>query len=117
VARSDRRIELIVDPKVDGLDVVLHVSGELDLATLAGLQTAIDAAAARVPTDGRVVLELAGVRFIDAAGLRLLLDSAQRRQPAVVLRSPSAPVRRLFDVTGLDALISAPAPEGEGSVA
>ncbi|MBA3288587.1 MAG: STAS domain-containing protein [Acidimicrobiia bacterium] len=50
------------------------------------------------------VLDLAGVTFLDSSGLRLLVDAHQTRADAgssLLLRSPSAPVQRLLEISGL----------------
>ena len=86
---------------------VIVVVGEIDPFTASTLDRALDAAQ---PTSGsRVVVDLAGVDFIDSAGLRRLLV-AHRRFRAVsvefVIRSPSAIVRRVLDITALDSLLT-----------
>lgn len=86
----------------------LVVRGEIDGFTapiLAGLVGAlIDGGR------GDVVLDLSEVAFMDAAGLRVIVDSSNRLGVAgrtLTVRSPSAIVRRILEVTGLDALIEA----------
>jgi anti-sigma B factor antagonist len=81
---------------VDG--TVIAVSGELDVASAPELDDLLRR------TDGEAVtLDLSGVRFIDPAGLRVLLV-AQRdidaRGGQLVIRQPSWPVRRLAQLSG-----------------
>jgi anti-anti-sigma factor len=82
-------------------DTVVTLSGELDLHSGAWL-TAQSARFA--PRPSGAVLDVAGVSFIDASGLRSLislvgqLDSGQHR---VALRSPSAALTRLLDLLGM----------------
>lgn len=53
---------------------VLHVGGELDIATAPQLRSALTAAMG----DGRVVqIDFAELDFIDAAGMRALLEAAE----------------------------------------
>jgi anti-anti-sigma factor len=55
--------------------------------------------------DTDVVINLAAVTFMDSSGLRVLIDIRQRLESspnALVLHSPSDPVRRLLEVAGLD---------------
>lgn len=85
---------------------VITVVGELDPFTAPTFDRAIDAL---VTSAGeRVVVDLAGVEFIDSAGLRCLLI-AQRRfeelEVEFVLRSPSPIVRRLLEITLIDSVI------------
>lgn len=79
-------------------DTVVTLSGELDLHSGAWLTAQ---SARLVPRPSGAVLDVAGVSFIDASGLRSLislvgqLDSGQHR---VALRSPSAALIRLLDL-------------------
>ena len=82
--------------RVDG--TVIAVSGELDVASAPELDDLLRR------TDGEAVtLDLSGVRFIDPAGLRVLLV-AQRdidaRGGQLVIRKPSWQVRRLAQLSG-----------------
>jgi anti-anti-sigma factor len=76
---------------------VLRLVGELDLATAPQVQARL--AAHR----GRAILDLHQLTFIDSAGLRALVVSALERRPteALVLRAPSAAVRRILELTDL----------------
>ncbi len=85
----------------DGVATVL-LEGELDIATA----PVLDATLADVERNGTgtVVLDLAGVRFIDSTGLRSLLSARQRAATAGrTLRLTNIPVdvERVFDVTGV----------------
>ena len=49
---------------------------------------------------------MAGVSFIDSSGLRILIEAHQSRIDAdssLTLRSPSAAVQRLLEISGLSA--------------
>lgn len=51
-----------------------------------------------------VTLDLDGIEFIDSSGLRVIVNSHQRLDDGgrhLILRSPSASVRRLLELTGL----------------
>jgi anti-sigma B factor antagonist len=85
----------------DGVATVL-LEGELDIASA----PVLDASLADVEGNGTstVVLDLAGVRFIDSTGLRSLLNARQRAETAGrTLRLTNIPVdvERVFDVTGV----------------
>lgn len=54
-----------------------------------------------------LVIDLAGVTFMDSQGINALIWAEQRIKGAggdLILRRPSAAVRRALEVTGLDAL-------------
>lgn len=77
--------------------LVLHVDGELDLATAPRLQH--EAAAA----PGRLVVDLTSVTFLGSHGLRVLLGCAQRCATVLVGVEHSA-VARPLQLTGLDSV-------------
>src|SRR3954451_13139268 len=70
--REDAVLSVRVEQEGEG--VMVHVSGELDIASAKALEDelrhAIDSDASAV------VLDLAGLRFIDSAGLRVLVRAA-----------------------------------------
>src|SRR4051794_25825209 len=73
--------------------------GDIDLAGGPLLDTAI----LRLEASGPVVIDLTAVEFIDSSGLRSLLTASRRaegRNSVVVLRNPSAGVKRLLSITG-----------------
>ena len=91
---------MISDCRTDECTVV-QVSGELDIASAPLLQ---DHLFALIRDGHRVVLELAGVEFMDSSGLEVLLSCHGRAQQAgtgLVLRRPSRRVSRLLELTGL----------------
>jgi anti-anti-sigma factor len=76
------------------------LSGDLDLMTCPLLAARLAEIAAREPH--RLVFDLARVGFIDCASMRIIIDSARflPRGQRPVIRRPSAPVRRVLDLTG-----------------
>jgi len=84
------------------LGVVLILGGELDLATAPVLQEKLDRAKRG---RGAVVIDLSGLRFIDASGLHMLVRAERQLRASggqlVLVRGPRA-VRRVFELTGLD---------------
>jgi anti-sigma B factor antagonist len=90
---DDTRLELSVGP-----DGALILDGEIDSYTAPSLE-------ARLAADPDVaVVDLAGISFIDSSGLRVLVQVHQDRLAAdqsLTLRSPSASVQRLLEISGL----------------
>lgn len=95
-----------------GATVVVLV-GELDLATAGGLRTRLATLAQADPPPSVVVLDLAGLDFVDASGISVLL-SAQRalagRGASLVLRSPSRMVRKVLRLLDLDGVLQVERP-------
>jgi anti-anti-sigma factor len=85
-----------------GAAEVWAVEGEIDIATKSRLQAVLDA----VPlSDAPLVLDLAGVTFMDSTGISavLAIDRAAResgRRLAIVC--PEGPVRLILAVTGVE---------------
>jgi len=91
-----------VRPERIGSTLLVSVSGELDIASAPRVREAVE--------DGlddavrAVVLELAGVGFLDSSGLRALIDVAagcESAGRAFALASPSSRVERLLGMVGL----------------
>lgn len=79
------------------------VSGEVDIATVGtALAPARDQLAAGVAV---LSIDLGAVTFIDSSGLGALVkirNDAAAQGSSVVLTNLSSPVRRLFEISGLD---------------
>lgn len=85
---------------------VLAVRGELDRLSAPELDCVLSAVIDRGHRD--VVLELSGLAFMDAAGLRVVSDCSRRMGPmhgSLTLRSPPDLVRRMLDITALKAAV------------
>ncbi|MDQ1520083.1 MAG: anti-sigma factor antagonist [Actinomycetota bacterium] len=83
--------------------IVLHVVGELDLATVSVLRDALSS----LPQIGarRVVLDVSELAFISAAGVRVALEAQRqlaRDGGQLVLRGPSALLMRVLQATEVD---------------
>lgn len=79
-------------------DGTIVVSGDVDAHSVADLSREIDS------RPGAVMLDLAGVGFIDSSGIRVLVETHSRcRDVGTEFRivTVSPPVRRLFEITGL----------------
>ena len=97
-------MELLKTEFVPGDPPVLQVAGEIDLATVDALQTALEEA---ISTDPTVVVDMAGVTFLDATGLRVVLQagaSLNGTGPLTLLNAPR--VAWLLELVGLSELSS-----------
>jgi anti-sigma B factor antagonist len=100
-----------VDVRPDGGRTIVTPEGELDLATVDQLARSLQGAVDRGA--GTIVLDLRRLEFIDSTGLSLLLQQTRRPDATVQLVDGTAPVARLFDLTGIrDALPFVAPPEG-----
>jgi anti-sigma B factor antagonist len=81
----------------------VSVSGEMDVANAGGVeQELIRVEATDAPA---IVLDLAGLTFIDSTGIRMLLMADARSHSdsdRVILRRPSEPVLRVLHLAGLE---------------
>jgi anti-anti-sigma factor len=78
----------------------VRLHGELDLAPAGDFEADF-----RRHLNGQqsLVIDLAELTFIDSTGIRTLIRIAQAASPrSIVLRSPQASVRRVFELTRLD---------------
>ena len=88
---------------VEVTDDGLRVAGEIDAHTAPRLAAALDASGSSIR------LDLSGVEFVDSSGLRVLIDAHQRLDEAggaLRLVSPSDPVRRLLEISGVDGYLT-----------
>lgn len=96
-------MELLKTEFVPGDPSVLQVDGEIDVATAEQLRNALERA---FSTDVRAVIDMAGVTFFDAAGLRVVLQIASARNGAGPITLVNA--RRVAHVLELVALSDLP---------
>ena len=97
---TPRLLEITIE-RTDG-EVAVVLAGEIDVAMAPRLESCL--ADLRERGERTVIVDLAGVTFIDSTGLHVLVSANNRlRQDggSVVLRSPQERVGRLLDMTGL----------------
>jgi len=90
---------------VDGRSTVLALSGELDLATAAQVDEAIEEARA---AGNSITVDLRPLKFIDSSGLRVLLAaslSAREEGWSLLVVHGAGNVRRIFETAGVEHLI------------
>jgi anti-sigma B factor antagonist len=90
-----------------GTHALVALAGELDLSTVGLLYEQFAALAA----DGvcHVSLNMAEVTFMDSTGLSILVSEHKRSESMngeLIIFSPSAELRRLFQLTGLDSYLN-----------
>jgi len=85
----------------DGV-AVLTVGGEVDLATVPALETAIDEALATQPT--ALVVDLSDVEFLASAGLQTLVTTQEKLGTSIqfAVVAEGAATSRPIQLTGLD---------------
>jgi anti-anti-sigma factor len=100
-APMEGRVTIEVDARPETTTIV--IKGELDLVTMPHLAERL-ALISRV-SPARLVFDLAETSFIDCGSARLMVAAGQRlaggRRP--VIRRPGPTVRRILQLTGLDA--------------
>jgi anti-anti-sigma factor len=93
---------LELDCEVRGRTAEVALNGDLDMAAAFKLEPAIESVVSENVIDA-LVLDLAGVSFIDSAGLGSLLSTHQRLHDVGInatVRRPSEAVRRVLEVSG-----------------
>jgi anti-anti-sigma factor len=97
MSASGGRVTIEVDARPGTTTVV--IKGELDLVTMPYLAEQLALIARDRP--GRLVFDLTGTCFMDCASARLIVRAGQGRRP--VIRHPGPIVRRILELTGLEA--------------
>lgn len=84
--------------------LIVTAVGEIDLSSAPRLEQALAQGVADAAPPDIVVVDLSGVTFLDSTGLRVLVTAYEQCQehgtPMGVL-DPTAPVRRIMELTGL----------------
>jgi anti-anti-sigma factor len=103
---DDGALSLTEDGGPDG-ERVIRLSGELDIEFAPDLERLL---LRPRPAGERVVLDLAGLKFMDSTGLRVLLRAraaADEDHWEITMRNVPPTIRRLFDMTGVHAALPA----------
>ena len=94
--RSARDSGLIVEPLRGERGFAMR--GDLDISSVETARSVLES------LEGTLVLDLSGIGFIDDSGLGFLVATLKRLGRgggSLVIRAPSAPVRRVLEITGL----------------
>jgi anti-anti-sigma factor len=101
VATTPGEFEVHVETIADA--AVVHVAGELDLATAARLEEALSDVRTK-----RLVVDLTRCTFLDSAGIRVLATSVRDHsgdERAAFVTKDSG-ILRVLGITGLDSMVS-----------
>jgi anti-anti-sigma factor len=97
---NTRSLAIQVDVTPESATVV--IGGELDLVSMPVLAARLSVVLRRRPR--RLILDMAGTTFMDCACTRLLASASQFLPDyKPVIRQPTSAVRRVLQLTGLDA--------------
>src|SRR5262249_26099083 len=100
---------LTLSRRGDATHPLIEATGEIDVATSPLLRTLLNAVIADEPST--ITVDLTNVSFVDSSGLGVLVGALTRMRAAdrgseLHVVGAREPVRKVFDVTGLDELFS-----------
>jgi len=104
-----------VTTSLDGDQAVVALAGECDLTSRDPVASALADAVGRCAV---VIVDLAGLSFIDSTGINELIaahHAARHRHGRVYVRGASGAVATVLDVTGVGALLALPSGDGPGT--
>lgn len=95
---------LQISRSTEGEWAVVAVSGEVDVATSPELLAALEDSRSK---HGKLVVDLAGVTFIDSTGLGIMVQAKRAfgGEDSLRLVVAEANVRKVFEITGLDGVL------------
>jgi anti-sigma B factor antagonist len=101
-AVSGLRDEPVAGTRRENGAVVVSLAGELDLYNANEVRDALLAACAEKPE--RLVVDLAGVTFIDSTALGVLIEARTRlpNRGGFLLAAPGLQTKRALEISGLD---------------
>jgi anti-anti-sigma factor len=89
---------LLLQVETNGHGPVVHVAGEVDLASAPQLKTCLKA------LDGNVVVDLRNVTFLDSTGINAFIVTFKRLSAdggGLTLRNPNSAVAKTLEIVGL----------------
>jgi anti-sigma B factor antagonist len=106
---ADDLLGVAVVPSSDGAVMTVSPTGEIDFLTAPALRSAL--LSVLRPPCARVIVDMDGVTFLNAAGLTVLAEAHHRAQVGGIvlgLRGGGCAVLRPLKATGLDHLLAVP---------
>src|SRR4026209_811799 len=103
---APRSVQFEIAVDFDADQTILHVRGAVDLVTAPTLHAALNAVVDQSRVN--IVLELGGLTFMDASGLRVIADISTRLATSsrvLILRSAPQMTRRILETTQVSTLI------------
>jgi anti-anti-sigma factor len=91
--------QMDVTTERDGELLTVTVRGEIDAHTCEELAGRLDTELVDGVTS--LVVEAAGIDFVDSSGLRVLVKAANRLDGTITVRGANDTFRRLLEITGL----------------
>ena len=104
---AEAPLSLLYVPAPDGGTICVTVAGEIDMATAERFRTGLDTAIDQHYQT--VIVDLAGVRFMDSSGIAALMHARNRAVAAaktLYLVNCQPPVRRVMEISGVYALLT-----------
>lgn len=102
-AVTSGELEIVTESTDAGTRIA--VRGELDVATVGELRSALDRA---IDAGGTTVLVLAECTFLDSSALKAIADASRRADEtgiAFTVARPSPQAARVLEVSGLDEIV------------
>jgi anti-sigma B factor antagonist len=97
---SGKEARLVIADERDEAGIRVRLEGELDISTAPKLERALEELA-EIPA-GYLILDLKGLDFCDAAGLRVIERAGRRLGTRLIVCGPRPSVRKIIAVTRLD---------------
>jgi anti-sigma B factor antagonist len=107
VSSASHAGQLVLADRIERGTAVITVGGEVDVSTCGALRSHLLAVVTSGQSQGLVV-NLAGVQFIDSTGIGVLVGIWRRIRAddgRLVLAAPSGQVRRILDTAGLTKIL------------
>jgi len=111
-------VELNVSSRSQGDHTFVITTGEIDLYTAPRLHSELAAVIDKSAPASHVVVDMSGVEFCDSTGMNVLLSclrQARERGGELELAAPRPAVRKILQVTGLDAVFTVSADPVRGA--
>jgi anti-anti-sigma factor len=92
----------------DATECRIRIVGEIDMATIGALRTALTEIADAATSGCRLLVDVAGVTFLSAAGVRVLRQAGERVRSAggvFAIDQPSPVVERVLQACGCDDVV------------